>query len=105
MATKAKNGPILQRILDPVSSALNDEAARKLIGLKADCKVQARIAMLARKCDQGELTTAERLEYEIYVLAGEFVAILHAKAHLRLTRQNYTGRPSGHGSRTAPHST
>ena len=105
MAITATNGHILQRILEPVSSALNDEAARKLIGVKADRKVQARVATLARKCNQGELTTVERQEYETYILAGEFVAVLQAKARLRLMRQSHTGARSDHASRTAPRST
>ncbi|MFO0969156.1 MAG: hypothetical protein U0793_26680 [Gemmataceae bacterium] len=62
---KTSNGSaILDRILDPVTSSLNEEAARKLIGLKADRKAQARVAKLAEKCNEGELTPRERQEYE-----------------------------------------
>src|ERR1700687_476278 len=86
--TKITNGRVLERILDPVSSSLNDEAARKLIGLKADRKVQARVAKLARKCDEGELTQDERAEYEMYVMAGEVIAILQAKARIHLARRS-----------------
>ena len=78
------NGILLDRILEPVSSSLNEEAAHKLIGLRADRKTQARVAKLARKCNEGELTTQERREYEMYVLAGHFLAILQAKARLFL---------------------
>lgn len=84
---KTSNGRVLDRLLEPVSSSLNDEAARKLIGLKADRKAQARVARLARKCNKGELTPEERAEYEMYVMAGEFVAILQAKARLHLARR------------------
>jgi hypothetical protein len=84
---KTSNGRVWQRILEPVSSSLNDEAARKLIGLKADRKTQARVAALARKCNEGELTPDERAEYESYVMAGEFMAILQAKARLLLARR------------------
>ena len=82
--TKTTNGSVLERILGPVSSSLNVEAARKLIGLKADRQVQVRVAKLARKCNEGDLTPDERSEYETYVLAGEFVAILQAKARILL---------------------
>ena len=81
---KMDNGRVLERLLEPVSSSLNDEAARRLIGLKADRKAQARIAKLARKCNEGELTPEERYEYETYVMAGEFIAILQAQARGRL---------------------
>ncbi len=87
---KTANGHVLERILEPVSSSLNDEAARKLIGLKADAKAQARVAELARKCNEGQLTAEERDEYETYVMAGEFIAILQAKARILLARR----RPS-----------
>jgi len=85
--TNTANGRILERLLEPVSSSLNEEAARKLIGLKADRKAQARIAQLAEKCNEGELTLEERHEYETYVMAGEFVAILQAKARILLARR------------------
>jgi hypothetical protein len=84
---KTSNGRLLQRILDPVSSSLNDEAAHKLIGLKADRKAQTRVAELAGKCNEGELTPDERVEYETYVMAGEFIAILQAQARLLLARR------------------
>ena len=66
---------------------LNEDAARKLIGLKADRKARARIAVLAEKCNEGELTPDERHEYETCVMAGEFIAILQAKARILLARR------------------
>lgn len=85
--TKVANGRLLERLLEPVSSSLNQEAARKLVGLKADRQVQARVAELATKCNAGELTSDERDEYETYVMAGEFIAILQAKARILLARK------------------
>jgi hypothetical protein len=88
---KRANGRILDRLLDPISAALNEEAARKLIGIKADAKTRARVGELARKCNEGELTAEERADYEMYVLAGYFIAILQAKARLLLSRH---GQPA-----------
>ncbi len=88
---KTANGRILQRLLEPVASSLNEEAARQLIGLKADAKAQVRVDELARKCNKGELSPEERSEYESYVLAGEVVAVLQAKARILLSRR---GRPA-----------
>ena len=82
--TKTAKGRVLERLLEPVSSSLNEEAVRKLIGLKADRKAQARVTELARKCNEGELTAEERDEYKTYVMAGEFIAILQAKARILL---------------------
>ena len=84
---KTRNGRVLHRLLDPVSASLNEEAARKLIGIRADRQSQQRVAKLARKCNEGALTDEERSEYEMYVLAGEFIAILQAKARLVLARR------------------
>jgi hypothetical protein len=84
--SKNTNGHVLTRLLEPVSSSLNEEAARKLIGLKADRQAQARISQLARKYNDGELTPQERQEYTAYVMAGELIAILQAKARLILHR-------------------
>lgn len=81
------NDRVLERLLEPISSSLNEDAARKLIGLKADRKAQLRMTKLAEKCNEGSLTPDERREYETYVMAGEFLAILQAKARIRLARQ------------------
>jgi hypothetical protein len=88
---KPAHGRILERLLDPVCTSLNDEAARKLIGLQADATALARADKLARKCNEDELTPEEKAEYESYVLAGEVVAVLQAKARILLSRR---GRPT-----------
>jgi hypothetical protein len=77
---KTTNVRILESLLEPVSSSLNEDAARKLVGIKADRKTQARVAKLARKCNEGTMTAEERDEYELYTMAGEFIAILQARA-------------------------
>ena len=82
-----ENHLLLDRILEPVSASLNEEAARKLVKLKADRKTQARVAKLAEKSNEGELTPAERHEYEMYVLANHLVAIFKANAQIFLARK------------------
>lgn len=77
---KTFDAPFLDRILDPVGRALTPEVARSLVRLRVDAKTQSQIDKLARKCNKGKLTDAERLEYETYVSAIDFVAILQAKA-------------------------
>jgi hypothetical protein len=81
-------GLSLDRLLEPVSASLNEEAAQKLLTLKADRKIQARVSKLARKCNEGELTPDERREYELYVMANHFIAILKAKARIILSRKS-----------------
>jgi hypothetical protein len=83
----AAKSRVLEELLRPVSSSLNDEAARKLVRLKASRAAQARVAKLAAKCNEGALSAEERREYELYVMAGEFVAVLQAQARARLARR------------------
>lgn len=85
---KNGNGLLLDRILEPVSSSLNKEAARKILSLKVDRTVQARVNKLADKCTEGELTPDERREYEMYIMADHLVAVLKAKARIVLGRKS-----------------
>ena len=83
---KTLEAPVLDRLLDPVGRILTPEVARKLVNLRCDSTVQARIDKLARKCNEGALTDPERREYETYVYALDFLAILQAKARALLKR-------------------
>ena len=87
MSQRKGSTVVLERLLDPVSRSLNIEAARKLVELKADSKTQTRIDELAARCNEGELTPAERSEYERYVTVGNLIAILQAKARLLLAKK------------------
>jgi hypothetical protein len=79
---------ILDRFLEPVGRCLNDEAAQKLLGLRADTATTARVEELAAKCNEGELTAKERSEYELYVWSAEFIAVLQAKARKLLKERS-----------------
>ena len=79
--------PVLERMLEPITRSLNADAAKKLVRLKADAKVQRRVALLARKCNEGELTPAEIAEYDRYIAFADFIAIFQAKARLLLAKE------------------
>lgn len=81
---KTLNVPILDQLLDPLGRILTPEVARRLLDYRFDAKVQARIDRLARKCNDGRLTDAERREYETCVQTIDFIAILQAKARTLL---------------------
>jgi len=85
-----KNGNLLllNRILEPVSSSLNKEAAQRILALKADPRTQSRVSRLADKNTEGELSPAERHEYEMYLMVNHFMAVLKAKARIRLARKS-----------------
>jgi hypothetical protein len=78
--------PVLDRLLDPVSEILTPEVAQKLVTLRLDPIAQAQIDRLAQRCNDGELTEAERREYETCVYAIDFISILQAKARAFLRR-------------------
>ena len=84
------DAPVLDRLLDPVGRILTPEVARDLVDLRFDQKAQTHIRKLARKCNDGKLTDAERREYETYVYAIDFIGILQAKARNLLKRLKET---------------
>ena len=71
---------ILDRFLDPVGSCLTPEVARRLVKFRIDARTQRRLGRLAEKNHAGELTEAERAEYDTYISAIDFVTVLQAKA-------------------------
>jgi predicted transcriptional regulator len=70
----------LARLLKPLGDCLTPEVAEKIANLRADPEVQARIDQLAEKCTEGELTVEEQAEYDCYVQAIDFIAVLQAQA-------------------------
>ncbi|MBY0528295.1 MAG: hypothetical protein K2R98_33200 [Gemmataceae bacterium] len=83
-----KTAPALDRLVGPLGDCLNPESARRLLALKADAKLQARVDYLAGRCNDGLLTPEERAEYSNYVSFGTFVAILKSKARQRLAQSS-----------------
>jgi hypothetical protein len=75
--TRAK---VLDGMLDPLSRCLTPEVARRILDLRADASAQRRVDELAARCNDGLLSDDEREEYETYVLTGNLIAILQAKA-------------------------
>jgi hypothetical protein len=70
----------LDRILDPVGRCFTPEVARSLVALRTDPETLARIEELATKSTEGQLSPAERAEYEAYVSAIDFLSVLQSKA-------------------------
>ena len=70
----------LDRLLTPIGDCLTPEVAEKLVNLRADAVVQARLEDLAAKSTEGTLTAAERAEYDSYIHTLDVLAVLQAKA-------------------------
>ncbi len=60
----------------PVAEIVFPEKAAAVLGFRPAPELQARIEELAAKSTEGRLTQPEREEYEGYVRANKFVAIL-----------------------------
>jgi uncharacterized protein YnzC (UPF0291/DUF896 family) len=58
--------------------------------LQVDEQLQARVDALAEKCNEGQLTSEEKSEYESYVQASTLIGILQAKAR-RILGQTVAG--------------
>jgi hypothetical protein len=71
---------VLNELLEPVGRLLTSAGARELLDLRASPSVQTVIDQLAAKSAEGTLSPDERAEYETYVAAGTFIAILQSKA-------------------------
>ena len=68
------------RATDPLLQFLSREQAEALIAYRGKPELRERIDELASKNTEGELTDGERAEYDGYVKANSFVAVLQAKA-------------------------
>jgi hypothetical protein len=74
----------LAKILDPLAACFTPEVAQRVVELRADPVVQARIEVLADKCNEGTMTPEEMAEYEAYIHAMDVLAVLQHKARTLL---------------------
>jgi len=81
----ANTTPTLDRLVGPLAECMTPETARRLLALKADARVQARVNYLAARNSESMLTPEERAEYGNYVSFSTFVAILKSKARQLLS--------------------
>jgi hypothetical protein len=78
----------LDRYLDPVTDALTPQVAQRIIDLKPEPEVLARVEELGEKSNAGTLSEDERDEYKTLADAGTLIALLKAKARRCLARDN-----------------
>jgi hypothetical protein len=76
----SKNTPVVDRLVSPLGECLTAESARRLLALKPDLELQARVDEMATRHTEGQLTTEEQAEYGRYVSYATFIAILKSKA-------------------------
>jgi len=69
----------MNQMLEPLTKNFGPETAKLFANLRATPKMIARLEVLAEKSNEGELTEAERSEYETCVRVGNLFAVLKAK--------------------------
>ena len=79
------NATAFNRGLDPILQFFTEDQAREIVKYRGDAELKQRIDELAELANEGELTPHDRDEYEGYVQANKFVAILQAKVRKLLT--------------------
>jgi hypothetical protein len=80
------NNSTIDRLMEPVGQCLSPEVARRIVALRADDELQARVDELAEKANAGTLSDEERSDYEQYVSFSQFVTLLQIKARNLLDR-------------------
>ena len=70
---------------DPILQFFTVDQAREIVEYRGDSGLQQRVEELAERANEGMLTPDEQAEYEGYVRANKFVAILQAKARKLLS--------------------
>jgi len=93
--TRATEGAIWSRLLQPGSKGLSMQAARFLLRLEFAPPDKERMDELAAKARDGSLTPAEREEIRDYERVGNLLALMKSKARQRLKK----GSPSNGSGR------
>jgi hypothetical protein len=70
----------LSTYIEPIADELTPQQAQKLLAIKPDDKLMARVQELGDKANAGTLTQQERAEYEYYVDVDDVIGLLKAKA-------------------------
>jgi hypothetical protein len=79
---------VLDHWLEPV---ITPDVARRLVALQADQALTNRVLELGEKASAGALTADERTEYDGYISANDFIAVLQSKARQVLDRRQING--------------
>ena len=69
----------------PICALLTADQTRRLAELRADPEIADRLAQLAAKANEGELSAGEQAEYEAYIEANNLLTMLQAEARFRLS--------------------
>lgn len=88
MSTLAPENTAFDRGVRSLLEKLLPGREQDVLSFEGDPALRARIEELASKSTEGELNESERTEYEGYVRANKFVAILKREARRMLAASN-----------------
>jgi hypothetical protein len=83
---------ILTEIVEPEGPMESPQVARELLSLHLKEEAKNRIRELLQKKNAGTITPAEQSTLEEYILAGEFLDLLHVKARRTLRQSNLSAQ-------------
>jgi hypothetical protein len=88
MATDAaiSTTEILEGVVQPVDPSFAPEFARLMLGLRLSDAAQERVRELLQRWNAGSLEASEQTALDNYLLVGQFIDLLRAKAQLALQR-------------------
>jgi len=84
MKVLAPQTDAFDRAIRPVMDLLFPENAQVILDYRGDPAVHERVEELGRKANEGELSDDEAAEYDGYILANDFVAMLRRQARRSL---------------------
>jgi hypothetical protein len=74
----------LEELIGPLSECLDVESAGRVAEFQFGPEIQARMALLAERANEGQLTGEERAEYETVVRVADWITLLKARARRKL---------------------
>jgi hypothetical protein len=86
MSTTTLPLPKSDEILAPLASCLTPEVATRILAIRIDPRIQARVDELAEKAAAGLLTESDRTEYEDLIEKADLLGIVKS-----LARQVHAG--------------
>ena len=75
----------LDSLMSPVTDCLDAVSLQALVQLRATPAAEERVAWLAGRANEGQLTPVERAEYESCILFANFLGVLQSKARRKLS--------------------
>jgi len=82
------NSTAFDRGISPFLQIFLPDKAKQVIEFEADSEVRDRIEQLACKSTEGELSVDERKEYEGFVRANKFIAVVQREARRVLVNES-----------------